>query len=47
MGSCCIDRAGIILTNQVIGPIGAKHLIKYAQEDGKGTNMSTPTLVLV
>ena len=27
---------GVILVNQVIGPIGAKFLIKYCQEDNKG-----------
>jgi hypothetical protein len=30
---------GIILTNQVIGPIGAKYLIKYAKEDGQGMHL--------
>jgi hypothetical protein len=27
---------GVILFNQVIGPLGAKYLINYAQEGGKG-----------
>ena len=27
---------GIILVNQIIGPVGAKFLIKYCQEDNRG-----------
>jgi hypothetical protein len=28
---------GVILVNQIIGPIGAKYLIKYCHEDGQGS----------
>ena len=28
---------GVILVNQIIGPIGAKFLIKYCHEDNKGS----------
>jgi hypothetical protein len=45
-----LSIVGIILTNQCIGPIGAKYLLRYSNEDGKGNAevalMTTPSASL-